>query len=242
VARATVEARARAATRGIVFALPDVAGARRSGSGARVGAAGNWTGRSSAPGEAHPCGRRLAGDATQGRRREEAAGPSPPGDTKQKGTLSSVAKWCAGASAAAHLACAGAPSVRPGPSPEACPAGAVETMEALGISIGDNVSVYFPHTGQHHPVPVREGFTSVETSKTWGKLKGGTLLQGRLYFGEGRIYGRFTEARTPTGDSYTVCLEMWQQSKRGARFERDSTADNPLVFSLVDAQAVDRFE
>jgi serine/threonine-protein kinase len=167
--------------------------------------------------------------------------PSPPGDTKQKGTLSPVAKWCVGAAAAANMACPGA-QVRTAPAPEACPAGAVETMaNTLGIDIGNRVDVLFPHVGQMKPVPVREGFTSVETGETEGKLPAGSILQGRLYFGEGRIYGRFTEARTPTGDTYKVCLEIWEKG-RGARMEPGSTSDNPLVFSIVAVEAVDRFE
>ena len=168
--------------------------------------------------------------------------PSPQGDTKQKGTLSPVAKWCVGAAAAANMACPGA-QVRKEPAPEACPAGAVETMtNTLGLAIEQTHSVGFPHTGQHHPVPVREGSTSVELRGSWGKLPGGTVLQGRLYFGEGRIYGRFTEAQTPKGDTFKVCLEIWQESKRGAEMEPDGGANTAKIFSLVDVRAVERFE
>ncbi|HEX5746107.1 MAG TPA: serine/threonine-protein kinase [Archangium sp.] len=169
--------------------------------------------------------------------------PSPQGDTKQKGTLSPMAKWCVGAAAAANMACPGA-QVRPGPAPEACPAGAVETMtNTLGLAVEQTHTVRFPQWNiQNHPVPVREGSTSVELSGTWGKLKGGTVLQGRLYFGEGRIYGRFTEARTPTGDSYKVCLEMRQESKRGAEMEAGSGKDTANIFPVVDVMAVERFE
>jgi serine/threonine-protein kinase len=170
--------------------------------------------------------------------------PSPQGDTKQKGTLLPVAKWCVGAAAAANMACPGA-QVRTAPKAEACPAGAVETMrETLDLPMDRlrSHTIVFPHVGQHGPVPVREGFTSVETLGTWGKLPGGTVLQGRLYFGEGRVYGRFTEARTPTGDTYNVCLEMRQEGKRGAEMERGSTATHTLIYSVEDVMAVERFE
>jgi serine/threonine-protein kinase len=169
--------------------------------------------------------------------------PSPQGDTKQKGALSPVARWCVGAAAAANMACPGA-QVRPGPAPEACPAGAVETMtNTLGLAVVQRHTVVFPYAGlQPHPVPVHEGSTSVELAGTWGKLKGGTVLQGRLYFGEGRIYGRFTEARTPTGDTYKVCLEMWQKSKRGAEMEAGSGKDTANIFPVVSVKAVERFE
>jgi serine/threonine-protein kinase len=182
--------------------------------------------------------------------------PSPQGDTKQKGALSPVARWCVGAAAAANMACPGA-QVRKEPAPEACPAGAVETMtETLGIPIKGTLpsKVVFPHTGQHHPVPVREGSTSVELSGTWGKLPGGTVLQGRLSFGDGRIYGRFTEAQTPQGDTYKVCMQIvtgpsvrkrgggYYKPGPGTEMEPGSTPDNALIFSIEDVKAVDRFE
>jgi serine/threonine-protein kinase len=169
--------------------------------------------------------------------------PSPQGDTKQKGVLSPVARWCVGAAAAANMACPGA-QVRSGPEAEACPAGAVETMtNTLGIRIGDMVDVHFPHVGQHQPVSVREGSTSVKIPfDTWGNLPRGTILHGRLYFGEGRIYGRFTEAKTPTGDTHNVCLEMWQEGKRGAEMEPDGGPNTAKVYSLEAVKAVRRFE
>jgi serine/threonine protein kinase len=172
--------------------------------------------------------------------------PSPQRDKKQKVTLSPMAQWCLGAAAAAHTACAGAqvpPAPASAPQTEECPAGAVETMtNTLGIDIGENVVVHFPFVGEHKPVPIREGFTSVKVRDTWGGLPSGTILHGHLHFGEGRVYGRFTDAKTPTGDTYNVCLEMWQEGKRGAEMERGSTATNMLIFSLERVKAVDRFE
>ena len=180
--------------------------------------------------------------------------PSPQGDTKQKGTLSPVAKWCVGAAAAANMACPGA-QVRPGPEAEPCPAGAVETMtDTLGINIGGKVDVYFPFVGQHGPVSVREGPTSVKTGETRGKLPVGTILRGRLHFGEGRVYGRFTEAQTPTGDAFKVCMQLVtgeRLAKRGGGYHKPgpgigmqpgSTPDNVLIFSIEHVMAVERFE
>ncbi|WNG20550.1 serine/threonine protein kinase [Cystobacter fuscus] len=181
--------------------------------------------------------------------------PSPPGDKKQKGALSTVARWCVGAAAAANTACPGA-QVRPAPEAEACPAGAVETMtETLGINIGAKVDGLFAPDGpQRQFVSVREGLTSVKTGGTRGKLPVGTSLHGRLYFGEGRVYGRFTEAQTPTGDTYKVCMQIFtgeRMAKRGGGYykpgpgtemESGSTPDNVLIFWIEDLEAVDRFE
>jgi serine/threonine-protein kinase len=178
--------------------------------------------------------------------------PSLQGDTKQKGTLSPVAKWCLGAAAAANTACPGA-QVRTAPEAEPCPAGAVETMAELGIGIGGMHGVGFlAPTYDAQRIPVREGFTSVKTRGNWGppegipgtrgKLPGGTILRGRLLFGEGQVYGRFTEAQTPTGDTYKVCLEVWDRGKRGVAMEPGSGKDTVKIWSNVDVKAVDRFE
>jgi eukaryotic-like serine/threonine-protein kinase len=168
--------------------------------------------------------------------------PSSQGNKKQKGILSPMAKWCVGAAAAANTACPGA-QVRTVPEAEACPAGAVETMtETLGITLEGTRRVEFPHVGQHKPVPVQEGSTSVELIQTWQALPPRTILQGRLFFRDGRIYGRFTEARTPKGDTFKVCLEIWQESKRGAEMEPGSGADTAQIFSIVEVMAVERFE
>ena len=169
--------------------------------------------------------------------------PSPQGDTKQKGTLSPMAKWCLGAAAAANTACPAA-QVRTTPEPEPCPAGAVETMtNTLGIRIEWMHGITFLPFGQGgQRIPVREGFTSVGIRGPWGKLPAGTRLQGRLVFGEGRVHGRFTEARTEQGDTYKVCMEMWQESKRGAEMEPGSGKETVKMHSSTDVKAVDRFE
>ncbi|OJH39101.1 serine/threonine protein kinase [Cystobacter ferrugineus] len=181
--------------------------------------------------------------------------PSPQGDKKQKGALSTVARWCVGAAAAANTACPGA-QVRPVPEAEPCPAGAVETMtETLGLNIGAKLDGLFaPDDRQGQFVSVREGLTSVETGGTRGKLPVGSILHGRLHFGEGRVYGRFTEAQTPTGDTYKVCMQIFtgeRMAKRGGGYykpgpgtemESGSTPDNVLIFWIEDLEAVDRFE
>lgn len=112
--------------------------------------------------------------------------PTPPGDTKPKGALAPVAKWCAGAAAAAHMACAG-PQVRPGPAPEACPAGAAETMKELGIVHPGSSDAWYGEAQMGTDFgpdrfPVREGSTSATLADKWGKLPMRTVLQGRISF------------------------------------------------------------
>jgi len=175
--------------------------------------------------------------------------PSPQGDTKQKGILSPMARWCLGAAAAANTACPGA-QVRPAPEAEPCPAGAVETMtETLGIDIGSAGLVSFTREDPKF-ITVREGVTSarliyggnlVDPDYRW-KLPTGTLLSGRLLFGDGRVYARFTEARTSTGDTFKVCLEAGAEGKRGVPAEPDGGPETAKVFAFMGVRAVRRFE
>jgi eukaryotic-like serine/threonine-protein kinase len=175
--------------------------------------------------------------------------PSPQGDKTQKGILSPVARWCLGAAAAANTACPGA-QVRPVPEAEPCPAGAVETMtETLGIPIGSTGVVSFTRENPK-PITVREGVTTVrlvyggdlvDPDNRW-KLPTGTILSGRLLFGDGRVYARFTEARIPTGDTFKVCLEAGDEGKRGVPAEPDGGPETAKVFASMAVKAVRRFE
>jgi serine/threonine-protein kinase len=164
---------------------------------------------------------------------------------------------CLGLTGAALQACLSAqqvPPVRPLPPPQECPAGAVETMTGtLGLRLGEMTSVEWSRV-RGRPVPVHED-TPVYVAGHWeagadytGKgthvaLPGYTRLSGRLYFGEGRVYGRFTEARTPGGDTYPVCLELLDTSDNvGLAMKPGSEPGNILVSPVAQVRVVDRFK
>jgi hypothetical protein len=93
-------------------------------------------------------------------------------------------------------------------------------MTALGLRLGDMKSVEWSR-GRGRAIPVREdspvtvfGDWDTPTGKT--ALPTNTRLSGRVYIGEKRVYGRFTEARTPSGETYPVCLELWDDDELGA--------------------------
>jgi eukaryotic-like serine/threonine-protein kinase len=120
----------------------------------------------------------------------------------------------------------------------------VDTMRrTLGIHPGDRGYVTFlTEIESSRPVTVRE-HTPVELSRPLGKLATGTQLSGRLLFGQERVYGRFTQARTPAGETYTVCIELnSRRGERGVEIERDAGPDSVVVFSEQDVRAVRRFE
>ena len=137
------------------------------------------------------------------------------------------------------------PTERPAPPPEACPVGAVEAMTALGLRPGETGVVEWSDV-RGRAIPVREDspvfvFGDWDTPSGQTALPGYTRLSGRLYFGEKRVYGRFTEARTPSGETYPVCMELWDDGELGAAIKPESTPGKPLVSVNADARVVDRF-
>jgi eukaryotic-like serine/threonine-protein kinase len=153
---------------------------------------------------------------------------------------------CAGLTGFALQACMSAqqqvPLVRPMPPPQECPAGAVETMtRTLGLEIGEvNSGDWSDVRGRS--VRVRED-TPFRVAGLWGeKLPHATLFHGRLYFGEKRVYGFFTEARTPTGETYPVCMRLYWEDEPGTPIQPGSTPEKILVGPVVEVQVVDHFD
>jgi eukaryotic-like serine/threonine-protein kinase len=198
-------------------------------------------------------------DSTAGAEPSEAQPPAPtriamlrkdnenlkieetPVPRKKRGLRSLVGK-CVGAACCAMLAGCPSPQVRPTPPPEACPQGAVETMKELGIEIDAKESIQFGL--QTKPITVQEGFTSVTLGRSLGELKGGTVLQGRLIFGDTRVYGRFTEAHTPGGKTFPICLELAPSvgRERGVEMESNGRPGTAVIFPVQAVRAVRRFE
>jgi eukaryotic-like serine/threonine-protein kinase len=133
--------------------------------------------------------------------------------------------------------------VRPEPRPAECPADAERTMKrTLDIHPGERAyATFLVVVADAQRVTVRE-YTPVRLLRPLGKLAAGTELSGRLLFGRERVYGRFTQARTKEGETYTVCLELSYAGTRGIEIEREAGPDAVVVFSTVDVRAVSRFE
>jgi serine/threonine-protein kinase len=118
-------------------------------------------------------------------------------------------------------------------------------MQELGIHIGQDVPGEFPVIGGTKPVPVKESTTFTLVDEL-GELRPGTVLSGRLIFGEDRVYGRFTHARqaeSKGGQTYPVCFELRSRAgKLGVEIMRNSGPDSVVVSSAQFVKAVDRFE
>ncbi|WP_309889282.1 serine/threonine-protein kinase [Archangium sp.] len=173
-----------------------------------------------------------------------APSQAPAGDA---GSL--LHKLCLGLSGGALQACIAAhsplPPERPAPPPQECPARAVEAMTALGLRLGDMKTVEWTQV-DGRPFPVREDspvivFGDWDTSTGKTALPGDTRISGRIYIGKRRVYGRFTEARTPAGQTYPVCLELWDDRQLGSAIKPESEPGKPLVSIGADVRVVDRF-
>jgi serine/threonine-protein kinase len=191
---------------------------------------------------------------SSGTTRMKKKAPGSQAEKEKKSNGSTGANVLLAVAAAANMACPGA-QVRKEPAPQACPAGAVETMtRQLGLSIGDREgNAGLPGWREAVPVPVKEGLITLELLGDWDvgtdafgrggrtALPNGTSLSGQLCIGEKFIYGRITQAVTPAGDTFTVCMELWDVvGHRGLEIEPDGGAIK--VRPRVEVKTVDRFE
>ncbi|HZI03449.1 MAG TPA: serine/threonine protein kinase, partial [Archangium sp.] len=128
--------------------------------------------------------------------------------------------------------------------------GALETMQRLGIRTGDEAGSNFPGASPGF-ITVREGpGARLVLGRPMGQLEAGTVLTGRLLFGKERVYGRFTEAQRPGGETYRVCMEAWgysgregvYRSERGLFREPHGGPDTAKVLAGPAVRAVERFE
>ncbi len=187
----------------------------------------------------------------------QTSGPQPEAAPKRRGAA--VRTACLGLTGAALQACMSAPQQvppeRPAPPPQACPAGAVETMtETLGFRLGESTSVDWSAAVRGRAVQVHEDATLRVAghwnagADDWGRggrraLPTNTRLSGRLYVKEGRVYGRFTEARTPLGVTYPVCLELLDTDDNvGLELKPGSAPGKMMVAPVVVVRVVDRFK
>jgi serine/threonine-protein kinase len=73
----------------------------------------------------------------------------------------------------------------------------------------DEVGRAFFEQHQQGVSTVRKGPGAViMLSQPWGDAPRGTELTGELFFGEERVYGRFTQARIRGGDPFPVCVQL----------------------------------
>jgi serine/threonine-protein kinase len=165
---------------------------------------------------------------------------------KQKKGLGSVGKKLTTCAVGAALSCTTpgppGPLARSEPPPEECPAAALQAMADLGIDIGEKEDGVFREVKPLGFLFVREGWATIEVLSGLGRA-GRFNAKGRLFFGEGRVYGRFTQAQELKGTrTWPVCLELLDSdSDPGMPMESGSTADTARIQNTLYMRAVERF-
>ncbi|HYO67333.1 MAG TPA: hypothetical protein VEU33_14750, partial [Archangium sp.] len=128
----------------------------------------------------------------------------------------------------------------PLPPPAECPPGAQQAMEELGLLYERSWGMVHVR-GADKLMTVRPGPVTLRlTGKDyWGKLPRGTLFSGELLFGQ-RVQGRFTQAHTPEGNSYPVCLELKSGPYWGWEKWEGSGQDTAVIMSGGELRPVER--
>jgi serine/threonine-protein kinase len=139
-------------------------------------------------------------------------------------------------------ACVSGPQQRPPPPPADCPPGSDEAHRRFDIHYGWHGALFAPFEGPVLIIPVKEGPVTARSIGPWGRLPDLTFFSGQLYIGTERVYGRFTEARLPSGEVVPVCLEMYLNTELGVPLENGSTPERPLMLSSVSVVPVKRFK
>ncbi len=136
--------------------------------------------------------------------------------------LKNAAAAAAAACALLDGGCTGSTAqVLPTPAPIECPAGWRETHDNFRFGPGNVVlQGYEGEPGE--TAPVREGPVTVSVASL-GKLPRGALLTGTFQLGENRVFGTFTRAQIPGGETYPVCLIIGLEAPEG----RDPGPDCP---------------
>jgi eukaryotic-like serine/threonine-protein kinase len=172
-----------------------------------------------------------------------------PSTQEQKPKRKALGRTLKAAGVATCTALAGCPAaqVLPNPPGEPCPPGAVEAMKKAGLpepyDTHTILSGSFLGTGDvTERILVRPGQSATLVIHTYGSPL--DELYGRLLFGEGRVYGRFTQAKLESGESIPVCYEFYDSNARkpGIVMEGQSGPDTARIFGGGRVRAVTRFE
>jgi serine/threonine-protein kinase len=181
---------------------------------------------------------------------EETPSMKPPANEKPRKpstALRAARKVAATAATCSALAGCPAPQVVPTPDapppPEECPRGAQESMAKWGIKPGSrNLVLLSKEADSPDYFDVRAGPIRYYVSGNWNALPQDTILSGRLILAD-RAYVRLTQAHPPSGDTFPVCVELWdEEGGRGVLLEPDGPPNGARIIFNATARAVRRFE
>jgi serine/threonine-protein kinase len=99
-----------------------------------------------------------------------------------------------------------------------------------------------PYGKRPYDIFLSEGEVTGRFYGRLGNLPNESPVFGKLFIGNGRIYGRFTRILLPSGESAPLCMEIWSSDGRGNKTLPDSTADKVHVDNSLHIMVVPSFE
>ncbi|QRN92986.1 protein kinase [Archangium violaceum] len=189
---------------------------------------------------------RMTGEVVHGAELPESFTPAPVASAtsreedpvlKSKTVRSLAVSFCVTTSA-----CVSSPQQRPPPPPEACPAGSADTLTPFGIEEGDYGPVFIESFRPPVDLYLAEGDVTAIVDRGWKGLPEGTPMYGKVLFGNGRVYGRFTRIRLPGGEIAPVCLEVTSSSGTGIAMKPERMGRKVRVINNLHVMSVRRFE
>jgi serine/threonine-protein kinase len=128
-----------------------------------------------------------------------------------------------------------AAQVRP-ETPADCPPGAEQAMEEWDIWGKARANFNY----EPGAITVRHGQrASFHLNESWGKGGAAIDFTGELRIGKERIYGLLTEARTDAGDSFPVCVQLWDiDGQLGLHISERPSPDTAITSTNVRLKAV----
>ncbi|MCY1015500.1 serine/threonine protein kinase [Pyxidicoccus sp. MSG2] len=175
----------------------------------------------------------------------DAVTPPPP---RRPGSSRAAKAAAAAACVGLGAACASAPEVRIHSPEKPCAPEVVESMMKLGFippnPFANPEKVAFDPDALDENVPAPPDgpltlyvFNDIQAS--WGQrfvIPAGSRLRGQAFRGKDSLYGWITEAVTPDGKRYPLCVNVVTNELRydlGQPYEASSTPDRPMVRSRV---------
>lgn len=121
------------------------------------------------------------------------------------------------------------------PPPGPCPDKVVQQMEKWGITSPESFRVQWPGSKLGELVTVREGEIKVrgESRSRRPKFREG-IFEGKLFFGQDKVYGNFTKVTTPEGDEVAICAEIiGPEGERGDSIREWTSGESAVIHSSV---------
>jgi hypothetical protein len=153
-------------------------------------------------------------------------------------------KRCLTASALTLTACVTVGKEKPGPR-QTCAPETVTLMKKLGVEAGQQGSMHLDASqpgGTNDYGVFRPGQVTSRLETAVGTLPAGTLVDGVLWMDTGKVQAQYTQARTPDGQSYPVCLVLGSSAPGGVYAEAGTTPGSITLAKSLPFTVVDTFE